>query len=663
MTSFFYTLAAHPIVPIFLLTNLLLGYWAHRKRVRSFEDYALASRSLPTGVLVLTLLGTFVASGDLWMIDDHFAYGVLHSIEPFFFLCSFFLIGTFIAPYLVYYDDSITQGDLMHIFYGRIGQFLTGLVGVVISLLIIGSQLKAIGSISAYILGVDARAAILFFGGMVVVYSVWGGMRAVSYTDVLQGICAILVFGWIAHVMVQKVGGMQMLVRKLPMEKKALFGHPGFLMKVKGSIFWGLFPALTLTPPIIQRMLMSHDKRQVRKMWYAGASLYGLISFAVTLIGLCFIAGAVPLGKGRVSEILPRSILRLFGGERMVADLVFVALLGVLLSTADSYLHALSITFVQDILGSVRVFFKKRALSSRRKRLYARASMLVVGGWAIVLGLLGDIDVVSEMLYTYTVLASSLILVPLLIGIVGVKTDKVSWIVFSTVYVGGLGTLKFAGGWHLFDQFLLVLPIATVAYFISHFIRNRGIVILRRSELTIAEQLWLPRCCMRKERLGALLNVPSYLVNVAGRKVIHTPTQPLAFSLLIFSLYTFSSMLTGDGGINLAHFMAGVHVIGIALCCGLMLEGLWSERLRSYFALYWFITLFYCLPLGGTVVFLRMHAHPVHAALWIGKIVLLSFLVDTSTFLVLTCAGVGLAFSGWKAVIGSLPIGLWGGEQ
>ena len=32
--------------------------------------------------------------------------------------------------------------------------------------------------------------AILFFGGVVIVYSAWGGMRSVSYTDVLQAIGA-----------------------------------------------------------------------------------------------------------------------------------------------------------------------------------------------------------------------------------------------------------------------------------------------------------------------------------------------------------------------------------------------------------------------------------------------------------------------------------------
>ena len=57
MLSLFHTLLSHPIIPAFLVANLAIGFWAHRKaKVNSFEDYALASRSLPTGVLVMTFV-------------------------------------------------------------------------------------------------------------------------------------------------------------------------------------------------------------------------------------------------------------------------------------------------------------------------------------------------------------------------------------------------------------------------------------------------------------------------------------------------------------------------------------------------------------------------------------------------------------------------------
>ena len=66
MLTIFSTLTAYPLIGLFLLTNLAIGFWAYRKSIAgSFEDYALASRSLPTGVLVMTLLGTLLDAGYL----------------------------------------------------------------------------------------------------------------------------------------------------------------------------------------------------------------------------------------------------------------------------------------------------------------------------------------------------------------------------------------------------------------------------------------------------------------------------------------------------------------------------------------------------------------------------------------------------------------------
>ena len=91
MASFVTTLASHPIILLFLLANLAIGFWAHRQsKPNSFEDYALASRSLPTGVLVMTLLATRLGSGDLAQPDFVFRYGIIEALITITFLISFF---------------------------------------------------------------------------------------------------------------------------------------------------------------------------------------------------------------------------------------------------------------------------------------------------------------------------------------------------------------------------------------------------------------------------------------------------------------------------------------------------------------------------------------------------------------------------------------------
>ena len=61
MNQFFTLLNDHPIVGYCLLAMLVVGFWGYmQSKGGSFEDYALASKSLPAGVLVMTLLGTYV---------------------------------------------------------------------------------------------------------------------------------------------------------------------------------------------------------------------------------------------------------------------------------------------------------------------------------------------------------------------------------------------------------------------------------------------------------------------------------------------------------------------------------------------------------------------------------------------------------------------------
>ena len=147
MISFLTAIIAHPIIVSFLLANLAIGFWAHNKaKANSFEDYALASRSLPTGVLVMTLLGTFISSGTLVEPDGILSYGVSEMLLPISFITTFLCIGTFIAPYLVHCGDSITLGDLMGTFYGSFVQLIAGLLGCIASLLMISSQINAMES-------------------------------------------------------------------------------------------------------------------------------------------------------------------------------------------------------------------------------------------------------------------------------------------------------------------------------------------------------------------------------------------------------------------------------------------------------------------------------------------------------------------------------------
>lgn len=684
MQDFLTQLSDHWIVPLFLLVNLGVGLLAQRKsKVSSFEDYALAGRSLPSGVLMMTVLATVVSLGTLSYTGNIFYYGVLGIIRRLCSLIGFLFAGTFIAPYLVHFDNVITLGDLMRRFYGRFAQCIAGVVGCLTCLLMISAQVSAIGAMSSYLLGIPYIKAMLCFGGLVVLYSVWGGMRSVSYTDVIQGIAALVILSWLLQAVIQRVGGgyklLDTLSTKHP-EKLAFFSHPQVLYKIRSVIFWSLFCLKeVLDPPVLQRMLISQDKREVRKVWYVSAIFYMFICIMLLLIGLAAIAGE---GAGDIfdktrylrlfqsstkvtaktfNDLVPYLIKRLFQ-KTWTVDVLFIGILGILFSTVDSYLHAVGILLTQDVLGPIRELFRCKSLSSRTKGIHARIFVALIGIWALFIGCMqSNTSWINEDFYEYSGLAYTLVIIPLILGIIGIKTDTMSWVCFCGVYLITMIGMRLGIGMHKYNSFIISLPLGVVAFLVTHMIRNRGLVTLKRSKQTTAEQLWIPTWsgCIASLRSGlsSLLRLPM----LAEQQLSKHGAQPMTFSLVIFALYTLAGFISGGTKDPLASagFMAAVRLIGVTLCFGLLLKEIWPTKLKRYFALYWLVTVLYCLPLSGTVVFFRIHEGLMDMMLWVVNFGLLMALLDSGSFLFLGLLGAGLAFGGWRLVMGSLPADIW----
>ena len=111
-------------------------------------------------------------------------------------------------------------------------------------------------------------------------------------------------------------------------------------------------------------------------------------------------------------------------------------------------------------------------------------------------------------------------------------------------------------------------------------------------------------------------------------------------------LYTFSSFVSGGvvDPLGTVNFMVGVRFIGMTLCFGLMLEGIWPLQLKRYFALYWLVTVLYCLAFSSTLAFLRVHEGPMDMMVWVVSFGLLVTLLDSGNFVILGLLGDGLAW-------------------
>ena len=656
MNPFFSTLAGYPLIPLFILANLAIGLWAHRQaKVHTFEDYVLASRQLPTAVLVLTLLATFICMGDLLNPDYTLKKGLMAGSTSICFTISFLLIGTFIAPYLVYFRDSMTLGDLMGQLYGKSTKVLTGIFGFLISLCMLTIQMKAIGLLTTSFFGVSSSAAILFFGLLITLYSCYGGIRSVSYTDVLQIILGLLALAIVCQVILLKVGGISYAWQYVPAKKVDIYHQ------LKSISFWGLYPWF-LTPPIIHRMLMVQDKRQVRHMWYISAFIHAMFRCMSILIGLS--VGVVGRDIFHISLESGESLLfnlsqAFFSSQPWMLSFIFIGFLGLLLSTVDSYLHAIGVLVVQDLMEPI---FK---IDGSKKTTYAKMVIVAIGLLSIIMGLQvdGGLLTYNSIVSTYTIciFLSGVILVPAIFGIVGVKPDIFSWVSFSAVYLIGIVSL-YVQGWPRYDRFWVSMFLAIITFFITHCIKNKGFVFLKRTESSVAEELWIPSWQGTIAFIVSWLSSPFHLPAFAQEKILKAPIRSLAFSCLIFSFYTLSAILGSQLGGDVLYtitLMTAVRFVGITLCVLLMIEGIWPAALQPYLPLYWFVTLWYCLPFSNTLIYLLAEGGSFEVSFLGGSLLVLFLLVDGGSFLFINTMGVGLATALYYMVMGGLPIALW----
>lgn len=665
------TLYERPLIPIFMIANLSIGLWAYIKaKKNSFEDYSLSSNRLPAGVLLMTILATMISDRELTIIDATFEFGIIVSIvNTSFYAMGMFFVGLVIAPRLVFYD-SPTMGGVMRTLYGKGAQLLTGFIHCVFSLLLLITLIASIGIIGKQLLGLNFTAGVLFFGIIVVLYSTLGGMRSVSYTDVLQLIAVLFVAFWVAHKVMIKSGGILALINKVNTnhpQKLAVLKRPDLFPRLKANLCAFLACYLVLSPPLVHRMLIVKDKSKVRRTWYTSAFVYAVIMGMLLIPCLFVISQQKTGGLVERKDVFIKLVKNLFKNNSRIADLMALGIIGILLSTMDSLLHTMGITAVKDLLEPIQALMGKKKLNQRQQVNYSKIVIFIIGTIAVVIA--SQVSYESSRYIRRALIGpirplTVLITIPFVLGVIGLKTDKYSFISYLATYlVVFYGQTKFfpwreaLGHRAHRDYFLVTLPISILAYMIAHIVVNRGIATVKRGKNYTAQETWNPSvsittCIMNS--LKAFLNLPQ----LAHKEISKRPSHSLVFSIFMFALYALSSGIGVGKDSGVADFMAVIYLVGVSLCVGLMLEGVWPYRLKRYFPVYWFTTLFLCLPVGATLTFLRSNEGYANI-FFIGSFVLLAFLVSSRTFFWMTFLGSLLAWGGWYSFNGSFPEGLW----
>lgn len=403
------------IVLVFLAINLAVGlYWG--RGVKNIKDFALGGRNFTTFALVATLVATWCGGGTFSVtLSNTYSDGIGYVVALCSMSIGFFLTAYIFVPRMGRFLGDISVADTMGKIYGDKVRVITAIAGTIGASGFIALQFKVIGNILNFLITpnleheLSSTSSILLAAGIVTFYSAFGGVKSVTFTDVLQFLTFGIVLPIIAFIIWSNFNSSGYSI-------KSAFAHPQFDIKeafsYKNPAFW---PLITITaylalpgveePPMYQRIILGRNIFQVKRAWiFAGIILIFMI---LVLASMSFFIFHIKPGLNK-SEILPYIIENYsFPGFKV---LIFIAIIALAMSTADSNINTSAVMFAND------VFFK-----SKSKLKLARIFSIFLGIGGIYFALYGE-DLLSIVLNAKSFYVP-IITIPLYITILGFRTE------------------------------------------------------------------------------------------------------------------------------------------------------------------------------------------------------------------------------------------------
>lgn len=399
------------VVAIYLAVVLGVGLWAGRHQ-HSLDEYAVVGRSFGPFVIFATMSASFIGGGfSTGNAEKVFLFGIANIVGLWGFSLKEILVARYVAPKMDRFPNAISVGDIMASAYGKVGRVVTGFCALFLCAGIVGAQVGAIGIVFEVFYGLDRFWGILIGCSIVILYTTFGGMRAVITTDLFQfgvlaiGMPMVLIFG------VEYVGGFDALIAAIPADRIEIPGAHYTWLGLGALVLVFMFGE-TLVPPYVQRLCIGKSAQTAaRGTLYSG--LFSIPFFAITgLIGLVALAMDPAVDSNLA---LPHVVVTVM--PPVLKGLVIAAVISIVMSSADSFLNSASIAFVNDVYTPLR----DKPISEERSLMLARLTTFVIGVSSVIFAI-SIKSILDILIYAYTYWAP-IVLVPLIATIYGYRKD------------------------------------------------------------------------------------------------------------------------------------------------------------------------------------------------------------------------------------------------
>lgn len=357
-------------VIVYMIVTVLIGLWA-ATRVKDAKDFMVAGRSLPLYMNFACVFATWFGAETVLSVSAKFAHkGLGHvSGDPFgaslcLVIVAFFFARTF------YRLGLLTIGDYYHVRYGKFVEVITS-IGIASSYLgWTSAQLSALGLvINVLFPAITLNQAILIGAVIVTIYTLFGGMWSVAFTDVIQTAAIVIGLIIVALLLSHNAGGIGVVLEAAQKEGKLnLFPH---VTAAAWMTFIGEFITMSLgsipQQDVFQRVTSAKDERTAKigtmgggLFYFAFAFVPMFIAYSATVIDPAYAQYFTAEDAREVQQILPKLILDKTPVWCQI--LFFGAVLSAILSTASGTLLAPASLITENVLQQFTKHFSDRTM-------------------------------------------------------------------------------------------------------------------------------------------------------------------------------------------------------------------------------------------------------------------------------------------------------------
>ncbi len=413
------------IIISFLAVTLILGIY-YSRNIKTMREYSIGDRRYNTPILVATLFATLIGGGStLGIAEKVYSIGLVFAITCLGPIINKLLTALYIAPRATVFQNMISAGDIAEHYYGKAAKVITGLAGTAFMIGSLGVQVGSIGYISHVFLDISYEWGVFIGATIIVIYSSFGGVKAVTATDVIQFIILIIAIPLACYIGIVKVGGFKNLFSSLPHSHTSFSSNPQISLKYLCFLLFNIVPYLT--PPFIQRLLMAKNPKQIAKSMYYTIAVCIPFYFMICLIGFIALKLFPDSNSSLAFPSLIKTVLPI-GFKGIVIAGIFAAIM----STADSVLNCIGITVTHDIIQVL----KEKPLSDKLELSVTRWITFLIGSIAIAVAIKYK-DIFDLVINSLSIWAST-VLMPILLGILGLRVSSNTFLI--SVF-GGLFTL------------------------------------------------------------------------------------------------------------------------------------------------------------------------------------------------------------------------------